>query len=327
MRNQVASFAFATAATLLLPPGARASRPCSDPSETFQYRLGDVRYDGPDPSKDNGLSTIAASLQSSTQTPLYECVAQWPEEWAGWYEGGNNPVWGDCIWTGAGAGQDDTVSFAVDWKTKTLYVALTFSCSDMEGYVLCPPSLSLPSSSFSFPRHFSSASFTCNLVNQANPNRIWPRYRSHGLSTGAINLDFNCTTADGSSFCVPKTTDAGTRPELNIVTELVPAPVNATSPCAADSQPYQSWKVENWQREIEMEPGNSPTDPKLISDTGPSFSLRSMVNGDLFNCTQSEANAGTCESSDAAEGTTVDFLFDPKLNMLKISQHSQCDES
>jgi hypothetical protein len=136
MRNGLEYFVFATAATVLLPFGAHAARSCdSATSGSFQTRLGDVRYDSPDPSKANGLSTIAASLQSSGGTPLYECVAQWPEAWAGRYEGGSNLIWADCIFTGAGTGQDDTVSFAVDWKSKTMYLAQTFTCSNKQGYL------------------------------------------------------------------------------------------------------------------------------------------------------------------------------------------------
>jgi hypothetical protein len=134
MRDQFLSFVLATAVALLLPSGAHAARPCdSTDGGTFQYPLGDVRYDGPDPAQDNNLSTIAATLRGSTGTPLYECVGQWPEAWAGWYEGGSSPIWADCIYTGAGLGPDNTVSFAVDWKTKTMYLAHGFTCSDQEG--------------------------------------------------------------------------------------------------------------------------------------------------------------------------------------------------
>lgn len=131
MRDGLLSLALATAVTLLLPSGAHAARLCEGGS--FQYPLGDVRYDGPDPAKGNGLSTIAASLRGNTGTPLYECVGQWPEAWAGSYEGGSSPVWADCIYTGAGLGPDNTVSFAVDWETKTMYLAHSFDCSDQEG--------------------------------------------------------------------------------------------------------------------------------------------------------------------------------------------------
>jgi hypothetical protein len=133
MRDHLVSFTVATAMAVFLP-GAYAARPCAGSSGgSFQYPLGDVRYDSPDPSKADGLSTIAASLG---RTPLHECVAQWPESWVGWYEGGSNLVWADCIFTGAGFTQDETVSFAVDWKNKTMYLAHTFACSDNQGWVV-----------------------------------------------------------------------------------------------------------------------------------------------------------------------------------------------
>ncbi|KAK3291176.1 uncharacterized protein B0H64DRAFT_427232 [Chaetomium fimeti] len=286
MRNNLVSIALATAATLCLPFGVNAARPCGGADGgSFQYRLGDVRYDGPDPSKNNDLATIAASLQSNTQTPLYECVGQWPEAWAGWYQGGSNLIWADCIWTGAGTGQDDTVSFAVDWENKTMYLAHTFACSDQEG--------------------------------------------SQGLATGSITLDVNCTTTDESSYCVPKSTESGTRPNLNIATVLVPGSETTEPTCAETSKEYQSWKVEQWQRSFTMEPGASPTDPNLSSDTGPSFTLKSSANGNTFNCSPSEAEdgsfVGSCTSD--ATTTTADFHFDPLLNMLEISEHWACDGS
>lgn len=150
-----------------------------------------------------------------------------------------------------------------------------------------------------------------------------------GLATGSIVLDVNCTTADDSTWCIPETTEPGTRPTLNIATKLVPAPVNATSVCTDNEEQYQSWKIENWLRTIEMEPGSSPTDAELLSDSGPSFSLTNMANGDVFSCTPGEKQNGTfvgaCEPAEAA-GTTADFLFDPKLNMLEISQRWECDD-
>lgn len=116
----------------LIPSLSLAARNCATTTTTFQYRILEARYDGPDPTKANNLSTIAVSLGTST-TPLYECVAQWPEDWAGWYEGGSNIIWSDCIWTGAGSGADKTVSLAVDWKTKNLYLTHTFDCSNQAG--------------------------------------------------------------------------------------------------------------------------------------------------------------------------------------------------
>jgi hypothetical protein len=245
-----------------------------------------LRYDSPDPSKKNGLATIAASLQSSTGTPLYECVAQWPESWAGWYKGGSEPVWGDCIFTGAGIGADDTVTFAVDWKNKTMYLSHTFACSDRPG--------------------------------------------TEGLATGSIQLDVNCTAPadDGSSYCILKSTSTGARPTLNIATKLAAASLNATSPCADNTKRYQSWKLRDWLRRIVMEPGSSPTNPKLVSDSGPSFTLQNMASGDVFRCaTSGKENAtfvGGCQSANGTT-TTAEFQFDSQLNMLEITQHWKCD--
>ncbi|KAK4119468.1 hypothetical protein N657DRAFT_581657 [Parathielavia appendiculata] len=287
MRENVVSFALSTVVAHLLLSKAYAARPCGNSSAGFQYRLGDMRYDGPDPSKNNGLATIAASLQGSTGTPLFECIGQWPKAWEGWYEDGNKLIWGDCIYTGAGLAQDRTVSFAVDWKKRAMYLAHTFACSDKEG--------------------------------------------SDGLAIGSISLDLNCTTADDGSFCVPKSPSTGTRPTLTISTTLLPAPLDGTVACIDASTQYQSWRLENWQRRIEMEPGSSPTNPKIVSDSGPSFTLRSLALGGELSCATSGQQNGTfvgaCRFADAAARTTGEFSFDPKLNMLVISQQWRCDDS
>ncbi len=134
MRDVFVSVVLAASAAVFMPSGVYAARSCDTAASAgFQYRLGDVRYDGPDPAKANDLATIAASLQSSTGTPLYECVSQWPEAWKGWYEGATDLIWSDCIFTGAGTGADDTVSFAIDWKVKTMYLTHTFACSGKQG--------------------------------------------------------------------------------------------------------------------------------------------------------------------------------------------------
>ncbi len=123
------------AATAFLSAGVSAARACGGTAATagsYTHRVLLLRYDGPDPQKADNLSTIALALSNSA-TPLYECVAQWPEHWAGWYEGGDKIIWGDCIFTGAGSGADKTVSFAVDWKTRVLYLSHAFACSDKRG--------------------------------------------------------------------------------------------------------------------------------------------------------------------------------------------------
>ncbi|KAL2264537.1 hypothetical protein VTJ83DRAFT_7047 [Remersonia thermophila] len=135
MRVQRRLLALATIPEWLLAPGTWAARPCTSGPGSFEHVLRDVRYDGPDPSKGNGLATMAAGLQTSTGTTIFKCVAQWPEGWAGWFEGGSRPVWADCVSTGAPGAPDDVVSFAVDWKTKTIYLAQTFACSDKPGSV------------------------------------------------------------------------------------------------------------------------------------------------------------------------------------------------
>ncbi|KAK0614663.1 hypothetical protein B0T14DRAFT_438455 [Immersiella caudata] len=134
MGRSVGSLALAATAFLsCIVEGARVCGNGTSPaSGSFQHNLIDVRYDGPDPDKDLGVSTIAVALGSGS-TPIYECVAQWPEAWGGWYEGGSNAIWSDCIGTGAGFGQDKTVSFSVDWKTKTIRLTHSFDCSDRQG--------------------------------------------------------------------------------------------------------------------------------------------------------------------------------------------------
>ncbi|KAK0710276.1 hypothetical protein B0T26DRAFT_787726 [Lasiosphaeria miniovina] len=294
MRNGVAAVSSLAVAAAWLAPGASGARVCgaTAASETFQYRFIEVRYDGPDPNKSSHLSTIAASLGTSS-TPLYECVAQWPETWAGWFEGGPNIVWSDCIWTGAGSGADKTVSFAVDWKKKTVYLSHTFACSDKRG--------------------------------------------SDGLATGSLSLDFNCTTADGSSFCVPKSTSTGDRPTLRVSTTLRTTVGGgaATTPtsCQAGAKTYQSWRLDKWLRQYQMAPGSSAPDSTrpLPADTGPSFALTNLADGSAFSCAPSgQKNGtfeGTCKSAAAATGTTAAFTFDPVLNMVQVSQHWDCGDS
>ncbi|KAK0649937.1 hypothetical protein B0T16DRAFT_326382 [Cercophora newfieldiana] len=270
-------------AAAFLAYGASGARVCGNgtaPAAGFSYQLTDVRYDGPDPSKNLGVSTIAVGLGNGA-TPTYECVAQWPESWAGWYEGGSNIIWSDCIWTGAGFGQDKTVSFALDWKTKKMYLAQSYDCSDKQG--------------------------------------------SEGSASGSLALDFECSSRDGASYCLPKSTTNGTRPALRITTS--PVPVSAASTCSS-----KAWRVENWLRRYEMSPGSSTPGAPLVSDTGPSFTLRSLPANTTFSCTTSkQLNStfeGACKSDGAtASASSVDFSFDSKINILKFSERSDCGGS
>lgn len=134
MLNSLVVFVIATA--VALSSGAVAARACGSLNSTsprsYQYKMLELRWDSADPSAQDQFATISASLGDGN-TPLYECNAEWPESWAGWFMGGSNIIWSDCIWTGAGSGKDKTVSFAVDWRSKTMYLSHTFACSDRSG--------------------------------------------------------------------------------------------------------------------------------------------------------------------------------------------------
>ncbi|VBB76485.1 Putative protein of unknown function [Podospora comata] len=120
------------AVVLSAAAGVQAARQCST-TTGYTHRVLDARYDGPDVDKPGSdLATISVSLSSST-TPLYECVAQWPESWKGFHNVTEKLIWSDCIWTGAGSGADKSVAFAVDWNKKVVYLAHVFACSDREG--------------------------------------------------------------------------------------------------------------------------------------------------------------------------------------------------
>lgn len=134
MVNGLPLLAFAT--TLSLVSGAKAARVCGNDtaaSPTYTWRIGDAKYDGVKPSNQNGLATIAVSIASNPGRAVFECIAEWPESWAGWYEGGSNIVWSDCIWTASGPTYDKTMSFAVDWKNGTMYFSHSYPCTDRPG--------------------------------------------------------------------------------------------------------------------------------------------------------------------------------------------------
>ncbi|KAI1762691.1 hypothetical protein GGR53DRAFT_532229 [Hypoxylon sp. FL1150] len=125
------------ALSLSLAAGATAARVCgANSSSTYQWTVGDARYDGADPSVASSTSTVAFSIVPGTGTgyaTFFECMGEWPEAWGGWYEGGDKLIWGDCIWAGNGPNSDTTVSFALDWKNRTMYLSHTYACSDIEG--------------------------------------------------------------------------------------------------------------------------------------------------------------------------------------------------
>jgi hypothetical protein len=75
-------------------------------------------------------------------------------------------------------------------------------------------------------------------------------------------------------------------------------------------------------------PGSTSTSP---SDTGPSFTLASITNNEMFNCTtsgkQSNVFKGDCTSTaseSAASETQASFEFDPELNILRVREYFNC---
>ncbi|KAK5655223.1 hypothetical protein OQA88_6122 [Cercophora sp. LCS_1] len=284
---KISFLSVATATLCQFASIASAARVCGNGTSVFQHRIIEVRYDGADPARETKVATIAASL-SNSGTPLYECVAQWPEDWAGWYQGGNEIIWSDCIWTGAGFGQDDTVSFAVDWKNKTIYLSHTFACSDKRGF--------------------------------------------EGIASGVLHADFECATQDGANFCFPSVTATGARPDLRISTHAGPSPLDATLSCAENTKRYQSWRVEGWKREFQMTPGTAAPDKPLPLDSGPTFTLRSVSNNATSSCTTVTRTNGVFEGAckigkPLGWKQETSFTFDPKLNVLELSQLSACDDS
>jgi len=143
---------------------------------------------------------------------------------------------------------------------------------------------------------------------------------------GSINLDVNCTTAaDGSSYCVPKSTSSGTRPTLNISTEIVPV---LTSPTCKDfGKEYQSWKVEDWSRLFKLEPGETA----IHGDSGPKFTLRSFTTGITFTCSPSaphdEIFVGNCwiPTKEPTTVVTASFVFNAPINLLQIKESWTCN--
>ncbi|KAH8900758.1 hypothetical protein GQ53DRAFT_815617 [Thozetella sp. PMI_491] len=123
----------AITAAFWLVCGANGARVCGNSTTTFNWRLGDIRFDGGSPSDNKSHSTVAASISPAPRGTLFECVAQWPETWNGWYDGSNSIIWSDCIWTGNGGTADRTISFALDWKSRVFYLSHTFNCSDRNG--------------------------------------------------------------------------------------------------------------------------------------------------------------------------------------------------
>jgi hypothetical protein len=118
---------------------------------------------------------------------------------------------------------------------------------------------------------------------------------------------------------------------LSFNTTLAPAALAANAACADNKKRYQSWRLEKWLRQYQMppaseQPGSASTP---ASDTGPSFTLTSLANNDVFGCTtsgrQSNIFEGTCKSAESASATAqASFEFDPTLNILTVREYFNC---
>ncbi|KAI0418794.1 heterokaryon incompatibility protein-domain-containing protein [Xylaria grammica] len=270
---------------ILLPGMASADRACSSGvSPSYLWRVSDARFDGSDPSISNGKATVAVSIIPNTTNTFFECVAQWPESWAGWLPA-ENIIWSDCIWSGAGPTLDTAVAFALDWKTRTMYLSHTFSCSDKKG--------------------------------------------SDSMATGSFNLDLDCKTADDeTTHCTLKSKT--TSPGLQVKTVPGSPRLAANATCDDNTKVYQSWQLENWHRQYKLTPGDPATPPP--EDSGPSFTLRNLANGNIFECvpgnkTEDSVFEGACTQA-AGQSTPTNakasFRFDPVLDMLVVTESWDC---
>ncbi|KAL2168423.1 hypothetical protein VTG60DRAFT_7284 [Thermothelomyces hinnuleus] len=296
MRSKLGSSACTVAFALLLSSGTQAARPCGSGNsggQVYQYPLGDVRYDGPDPSKENGQATFAASLLSR-QTPLYECVVQWPETWAGRYSGGEELVWGDCIFTGAGFGLDETVSAAVDWESRTMYLAHTFACSDNEGLTgLATGSIELD--------------LNCTTTDEGSSYCVPNTTPSGGRPALSIETRLLAPPASAPPACadLPEQYWAWTVEDWLRQFKMDPG-ATPTDPNAIHADTGPSFTLRS-------------------RATGYAFRCSPSAPHDgIFVGPCSSADNGTTTTTTT---TTASFVFDSRLNILQVSERWACDDS
>ncbi|KAK4186207.1 hypothetical protein QBC35DRAFT_516406 [Podospora australis] len=269
----------------LLTSVANAARACN--TDSYTYRILEARYDGPDQSKPgSNVSTIALSLGTST-TPLYECVAQWPEAWEGWYQGGDkNIIWTDCIWTGAGSGADKTVSVAVDWRKKVVHLSHTFACSNKQG------SDGLATGTVSL------ADLECGQTDDKSEYCI-PKPTTSGARPDLhISTKLAPAPVDTSSSCdeISKRYQSWRLEKWHRQFELVPG----TYDPKAETDTGPSFSVEN-----------------LATDAVLSCVTTGRQTGGVFE--------GQCKTESGS--SVGSFTFDPKLHLLSVEQKWDCGNS
>ncbi|KAI8946150.1 hypothetical protein F4801DRAFT_79975 [Xylaria longipes] len=263
-----------------------ADRACSsNPSPSYLWRVSDARFDGADPNVSDGKAVVAVSIIPNTTNTFFECVAEWPESWAGWSPVDGNIIWSDCMWSGAGPTLDTAVAFSLDWKNRTMYLSHTFSCSDKMG------SDSMATGSFNLDldcKNDEDGSAHCTLKSQTT---------SPGLQVntvpGAPRLAANATCEDNAKV-YQSWQLANWRRQYKLT------PGDPVSPPPMDSGPSFTLLNQANGGVFECAPGNK-TEENVFDGT----------------CTQ----AG---GADAAENTEATFRFDPVLDMLFVTQSWNC---
>ncbi|KAI3319777.1 hypothetical protein HD806DRAFT_249653 [Xylariaceae sp. AK1471] len=275
-------------ATALFSKLASAARACgsTNTSSTYLWRVGDARYDGADPKISNGTAVVAISIIPNSTSTFFECVAEWPEAWAGWSPVDGNIIWSDCIWSGAGPTFDTAVAFALDWKNRTMYLSHTFSCSDQQG------SESLATGSFQLDLDCKSAedeSTHCALKSKTTNPTLQVR-----TVPSAPRLPATAPCEDNA-----KVYQSWQLEDWHRQYRLTPG--DTVTPPSMDSGP--SFTLRN------MANGG-------VFKCAPSGN---KTEADIFNgaCTQT-AGVGAIANTIAA------FQFDPALDMLAITQHWEC---
>ena len=133
-------------------------------------------------------------------------------------------------------------------------------------------------------------------------------------------VDLDCSGDAGSSkTCFTKAD------RYNFVTRQEPAPLSASSACSDNAQRNKSWAIEGFSRHYDQNAASETTEKAIT------FTLRSLSNSGVFNCTLSGAQKatqvdGTCEPT-AGKDSTAKFRFDSTPGFLTITQSWSCDGS
>ena len=155
--------------------------------------------------------------------------------------------------------------------------------------------------------------------------------RSETLATGsvALNSSVECRSGrEGEKACQLKTpTNTTSTPSISVTTaQILSRPEQG---CPGGPNAYYSWQVEEWRRRYETTPPDAGFAPS--ADAGPSFKLHAMVTGETFTCQPSSNQRGvfegTCKRGSDFSRTTARFAFNPRSDLLNVTQHWDCGNS